>query len=335
MENYSNKYHLIRQKYQAKRSSKNWKKRKNNNKLLRRLGILTNRYYSSKEYIDYEAPDKFSFINNTDEVLRYFNDVSDFIKEKRSVNLDIEGIKELTPDVITLLMAKLSEKSSRKVGLKGNAPKDPKLKKMFMESGLYDFVKSYGRKSVSQDNKLWKHSTNTSVKGEMAAQAANACKKMFQEKNLKYDTGSLYNLLVEAMSNTFNHANKTETMNWWLYYYHDHNSNTMKFSFIDLGVGIFKSASFDSYRKVISHIVPGNKLLVQPFLEGKIISSRQTDKAISGKGVKQIIDCANLPEFKKFLIITNDLKIDVKTKQSQELSDNFAGTFIYFEISCN
>lgn len=286
--------------------------------------------------MNYVAPEKFSFINNTNEVLTYFNDVRNFIKQKKSVFLDISGITELTPDTITLLISKLSEKESKKVILHGNAPENPILKKMFMESGLYNFVNSLGNKKVSNKNKLWKHSTNNEVKGEMTALAINACKDLFKRKGIDYDTDNLYNLLVEAMSNTMNHADgKISNLDWWLYYYLDEPNNTIKFSFIDLGIGIFKSASFDSYKKYAKHIYQGNRLLVKPFLEGKIISSRKTDHEISGKGVKQIIDCANLNEFKKFIIITNDVKIDVKTKESEEISNNFDGTFIYFEISSN
>ncbi|GEP52281.1 hypothetical protein FNO01nite_29530 [Flavobacterium noncentrifugens] len=333
MEIYSTKFHQIRSRYQTKRLSKKWKKHKLVNKALRRKGILQQREYAKKDYLNYEAPQKFSFINNTDEVLKYFNDISQFISRKQSVNLDIEEISELTPDTITLLMAKLNEKASRKVGLSGNAPKNPKLKKMFTESGLYDFVNSHGKKIASSDNKLWRHSTDSLVKGEMAGLATAVCRNLFAEHGIAYDTDSLYNLLVEAMSNTLHHAHKVSNINWWLYYYLDKETKTLKFSFIDLGVGIFKSASFDSYRNLIKSFTPGNQILVKPFLEGKIISSRETDKAISGKGVKQIMDCAKLAEFAKFIIITNDVKIDVKTQQSEQLSDNFAGTFIYFEIS--
>jgi hypothetical protein len=329
-------YHTLRGKYQNKRRTKNWKKNKLNSIQLRYFGIVKQIENSKKSVLDYPAPQNFSFINNTNEVLTYFNDVRDFIKEKQSVNLDISEITDLTPDTITLLMAKLSEKESRKVVLHGNAPLNPTLKKMFIESGFYNYVNSKGRKQVSQKNKLWKHSTNNEVKGEMTAEAIKACKDLFKLKGINYDTDSLYNLLVEAMSNTMNHADgKISNLDWWLYYYLDEANNTLKFSFIDLGIGIFKSASFDSYKKYAKHIYQGNGLLVKPFLEGKIISSRKTDNAISGKGVQQIIDCAKLDEFKKFIIITNDVKIDVKTKESEVISDNFEGTFIYFEISTN
>lgn len=330
------KHHSSREKYQQKRKSNNWKKHKSNNIQLRYNALIKQIENSKKEVINYVAPEKFSFINNTNEVLTYFNDIRDFIKQKQSVFLDISSITELTPDTITLLISKLSEKESKKVILHGNAPENPILKKMFIESGLYNFVNSLGNKQVSNKNKLWKHSTNNEVKGEMTALAINACKDLFKQKGINYDTDNLYNLLVEAMSNTMNHADgKISNLDWWLYYYLDEPNNTIKFSFIDLGIGIFKSASFDSYKKYAKHIYQGNRLLVKPFLEGKIISSRKTDQEISGKGVKQIIDCANLKEFKKFVIITNDVKIDVKTKESEEISNNFDGTLIYFEISSN
>lgn len=329
-------YHTLRVKYQNKRRTKNWKKTKINNIRLRYFILDKLKKNSKKSILDYPAPQNFSFVNNTNEVLTYFNDVRDFIKEKQSVNLNISEITHLTPDTITLLMAKLSEKESRKVVLHGNAPVNPTLKKMFIESGLYNYVNSMGKKQVSQKNKLWKHSTNNEVKGEMTADAIKACKDLFKLKGINYDTDSLYNLLVEAMSNTMNHADgKISNLDWWLYYYLDEENNTLKFSFIDLGIGIFKSASFNSYKNIVKHVYQGNLLLVKPFLEGKIISSRKTDKEISGKGVQQIIDCAKLHEFKKFIIISNDVKIDVKSKDGEEISDNFEGTFIYFEISSN
>jgi hypothetical protein len=235
--------------------------------------------------------------------------------------------------IIILLIAILKDKKSMKVGISGNAPKDPQLEKLFVESGLYDFVSSKGKKKVASNNKLWKHSTNNQVKGEIAGEAVLVCKNLFIENEINYDTDNLYNLLVEAMSNTINHADKKKAhINWWLYYFIDENKKSIKYSFIDLGIGIFKSASFASFRRIANYFVPGNSLLVKPFLEGKIISSRENDNEISGKGVKQIVSCAQKPEFINFTIITNDQIIDIKNKDSHSINCNFDGTFIHFEI---
>lgn len=327
----------IRTQYQQKRKRNSWIKRKINNKLLRKLKIVRQKVFDKKVFINHISPANCSFINNTNEILTYFNEIKAFIAQKQSVKLDISKITHLTPDMITLLLVIFNEKQSKKVGMSGNAPNNEALSKMFLSSGFYDNVVSAGIKKVSYNNKLWKGSRNDKVQGEMASQALDRCREIFLKKNIKYDTDPLYNLLSEAMSNTKNHANNNQVnTNWSLYWYFDEAEEKLKYSFIDLGIGIFKSASFKTYRETINEIFSiGNVLLVKPFLNGDITSSREKDKAISGKGVKQILSCAKLPEITKFIIITNDIKIDVKTQKGTQLSGNFEGTFIYFEVSFN
>lgn len=324
----------IRAKYESKRRTKKWKKRKAYNKFQRRLQIYKHIERINKGIINLEAPQNFSFIDNSDEVVKYFNLVKENVESDQPIKIDISKITNLSPDIIILQIAILKDRKSMRVGINGNAPEDPNLRKIFIESGLYNFVSSRGKKRVADNNKLWKHSTNNQVKGEIAGEAVAVCKSLFQQNGINYDTDNIYNLLVEAMSNTINHADKKKAnINWWLYYFIDENDKTIKYSFIDLGIGIFKSASFNSYRRIANIFVPGNSFLVKPFLEGKIISSRENDNEISGKGVKQIINCAKNPEFTKFTIITNDQMINVKDKTNQSLSHNFDGTFIHFEIS--
>lgn len=324
----------IRAKYEAKRRTKQWKKRKINNKRQRRFQIQKHIEIVNKGIVNLEAPNNFSFIDNTDDVVKYFNLIKENVDSNQPVCIDISKITNLSTDIIILQIAILKDKKSMRVGISGNAPEDPNLRKIFIESGLYNFVKSRGKKRVADNNKLWKHSTNNQVKGEIAGEAVAICKSLFEQNGINYDTDNMYNLLVEAMSNTINHADKEKAnINWWLYYFIDENEKTIKYSFIDLGIGIFKSASFNSYRRFANIFVPGNSLLVKPFLEGKIISSRENDNEISGKGVRQIINCAKNPEFIKFSIITNDQIINVKEKTSQSLSYNFDGTFIHFEVS--
>ncbi|GAB3869904.1 hypothetical protein GCM10028824_17720 [Hymenobacter segetis] len=331
--------YFIRTKYQLKRHSTNWKIRKRHathiiSNYFKRKNFNSNRKFKSYKVL--VAPENFSFIENTNEVLNYFNASRNLITKANPVYLDISKISNLTPDTIALLMAKLSEKASKKAGFSGNAPTKPALKKLFIESGFYDYVKSNGTKVASQTNKLWKHSTNNEVVSQIAGNAKKACKDLLISDSNNEVSDPLYNLLVEAMSNTIHHAQKNNTLdglNWWLYYYLDENTNTLKYSFIDLGIGIFKSANFNTFRKAFSYVYKGNMFLVKPFLDGQITSSRENDNEISGKGVRQILSCSALPEFKRFIIITNDVKIDVKTQQSEELDTNFEGTFIYWEVA--
>lgn len=342
------KIQYIRKRYQEKRKTKKWKKRKKENLFKLRNQIQGYNSAKRKKLINYPAPNDFSLINNTDEVIKYFNDIRSFINKKSPVFLDISEITSLTPDSIALQMAQLSDKKNKKIGMLGNAPKNSKFKKIFEESGLYDHVISSNQRVNGVNNKLWKHSSDNNVKGEIAGEAVELCKEKFASKKKNFDTDSIYNLLVEAMSNTKTHAKKNkgklskgkknkkkhDNINWWLYSYIDEEKSIIKYSFIDLGIGIFQSASFNDYRKKLSKLL-GNEYLIKPFLQGKIVSSRENDNEISGKGVRQIMQCAQIEEIVKFYIISNDLKIDVKNQAGIKLSTNFAGTFIYFEVSYN
>lgn len=337
------KIQKIRSRYQEKRRSKKWKNRKKQNLLINKNKVQNLNNAKQRKLINYPAPDDFSLINNTDEVVKYFYDIRKFISKKSPVFLDISEITNLTPDSIALQMAELTDKKNKKIGMFGNAPNNPKFKKMFEESGLYDHVISSNQRVNGVNNRLWKHSSDNHVKGEIAGEAVEICREKFILNNKSFDTDSIYNLLVEAMSNTKTHAknnnkrsnkNKPININWWLYYYIDEEKSIIKYSFIDLGIGIFQSASFKAYKKQISYYL-GNTILIKPFLEGKIVSSRKNDHEISGKGVRQIMQCSQMQEIVKFYIISNDLKIDVKNQDGIKLSTNFAGTFIYFEISYN
>lgn len=327
--------HQIRARYELKRRKRTWKKRKE--KAVKLIGTA---YREQSRRINYPnfnihtAPKRFSFINNTNEVLSYFNNATSEMKYGKSVYLDIADISELTPDTIVLLLAHLGEKKEgKKAMFGGNAPSNENLKKIFTESGIYEFVKSRGKKDVSVRNRLWKHSKNKKINGQIAYEAIELGKNLINKDRWVDISDLQYNLLTEAMSNTVHHADKvTSSLNWWMYTYLDEKEGVCKYCLVDLGIGIFKSASFVNYRKTLSNFVGGNKSLVKPFLDGKIVSSRKVDHQLSGKGIKQMLSCAKQPEFKKFYIITNDIKIDVKTGNSEVLGTNFSGTCIYYEV---
>ena len=281
------------------------------------------------------APVIFSFVDNTNEVLNYFNAARQSVNRGRPVFFNISNIEELSADSIALLMAHLNERKSRRAGFGGDAPQKEKLQRMFRESGIYDYVTSMGKKEASPKNKLWKHSSDNQVQSIMAGQAMEMCKKVLPKSKHESVLDPLYNLLIEAMSNTINHASpeNIKDLNWCLYTYTDEFEKCMKYCFVDLGVGIFKSANFKAYRRTFSNIFQGTVFLVKALFKGDLYSSRETDNDISGKGIKQILSCAEIDEFKRLIIITNDVRIDIKARSTSELSNSFNGTCIYWEVN--
>ena len=141
-------------------------------------------------------------------------------------------------------------------------------------------------------------------------------------------------MLVEAMSNTNNHAGKNSEnkIKWWLYTYNDPSGFT-SYSFIDLGVGIFESIPVQKFKKLTKFLnFSSNVDLVQNLLNGKIKSSIELDNDIRGKGIPQIALNSRESIFKRAFIISNDVKIDLKTQQAEKLYVPFKGTFLYWEL---
>lgn len=331
------KKYLVRRKRREKKKSK---KKKKGNPIIRRLLLLKKLYdYEDKKeqrtFKILRAPSNFSFVDNTNEVLDYLKLSEKYFKQKRGVTFDKSNVKELTTDAIALFIAFLSGKSR----FRGNAPDEPELKKLFEESGFYDYVRTPVKlkKKVNPETNLLHKESNNIVTPEIAGEATI---RGINHTHLSMkDTDPVYDTLIECMQNTNNHAsgNRYGNCNWWLYVYNDPIENVTKYSFVDLGVGIFKSlvanGLFKKFFKSVS-LLP-NIQLVEDLLSGKIQSRIDEDNELRGKGIPQIVEYAKTDYFKRFYIIANDVKINVKTGEKWQLNNNMNGTFLYWELQNN
>lgn len=330
-------YLVSRSKYESKRHTKKWKESKRNKVLNRHRKVVSRRTQTAKPYTEHYAPKNFSFVNNTNEVLKYFIDAEKMFKNKTKISLNIDDIEVLSADAISLLVASINDKDfHHNSGYKGDAPKKPELKKIFRESGFYNFVSSSVQKGTGEGNLLHKE-MHTKVMPKLAQKAALIGIKHTFENEIPYEP--LYDILIECMSNTNNHASlKSQTKcNWWLYVYNDPISKNTSYSFLDLGVGIFDSIVVQGYLKQLfkGTIAYKNIKIVDDLLTGKIQSRVDEDNEIRGKGIPQIVEHSSLDTFKSFYIITNDVKINLKTSISEQLDYNFSGTFLYWELQSN
>jgi len=334
---YSETYHNIRTVYQAKRQTKNWKRRKRNAKLQRANKIDGIRRYQAKPYVDYPAPRNFSFVDNTDEVLDYFDTCKKAFKKHEKVNFNIEELEILTPDAINLLVASINDPKFTLNGkFMGNAPKDRKLNKLFIASGFYNFVSSslIVKKEHDFENNLLHKETDYKVRPAIAKNLCIKGLKHVMEEIKPF--APLYEIIIEAMQNTNNHASaeNNDKTKWWAYVYDDPETGNAIYSFLDLGVGIFDSITVKTYLQKQSQKLGlhHNVRYVKDLLDGKIQSRIDEDNEIRGKGIPQIVNNAQLDCFKRFYIISNDVKIDIKNKVGIKLRNNFSGTFLYWEL---
>jgi hypothetical protein len=283
------------------------------------------------------APENFSFVNNTDEMLGFFQKGKDVAQERVAVKFDLRDISKLTSDAIAIYASILNDKNyCPGARISGNMPRKTDLKHLFMASGFYDHVNSKAKPKTHENHFLLHKISESKVEPSIAKKATDFASEKTFKSEIKFRP--LYEILIELMANTNNHATPLEKItekkyDWWLYVFYDKLTNITSYTFLDFGVGIFESQSFRTYKDFI--LIKWGKEkppteMAEDLLNGKI--SSRTGKDERGRGFKCITDNVTRKEFKKFVIISNSLYIDVKNRTSSPLSNSFNGTFAYWEI---
>ena len=296
-----------------------------------------NKYFKQKHaekppIIPIKSPNDFSLINNTDATINYFNQAYDELKKGNRILFDISHIETITTDAIAVQIAKIKdEKFHFKNGIIGNAPNDESLKKLFVQSGFYDYVHIRGPKP-NNDKKLLIHEiTNNKVEPDIAKEACLlGLRHTFKNENI---FEPLYDILIEVMQNTNNHAgNERGVYDWWLHVYNHPDSSKTSYTFLDLGVGIFESLPVRTFKRDVLELLglTSNVDLVPKLFAGEIKSS--TARPERGKGVPQVFECSQHSTFVKFILISNDIYADLKNQEYKLINTPFQGTLYYWEI---
>lgn len=333
------RYQQMRARYGAKRHSLIWKTRKKLFKKKANLKRIKRRKQARSPVIQLEAPKVFSLIQNTNGVLAYLIDARSHLRRDEKIMLDVSKVESLTPETITLLVACINDKQFVGDGIvNGNAPNREDLKKMMTESGFYEHVHTKNKFKQSGASLLHREK-HTKVEPEVAKLVIEHGSSHVFGVAKKPDLGSMYDVLIECMSNTNSHADLTKegSCYWWLFVHNDPNGKISAYTFLDLGVGIFKSTTVKGYMTNIKKIVGlhSNIDIVEDLLAGNIKSRAKVDTDIRGKGIPQIVASAKNPVFRSFYIIANDVKIDLKIGTSEQLQHSLNGTLLYWELAAS
>jgi len=274
-----------------------------------------------------KLPAKFSFIQNPEEVLRFFGELRKHAENNTDVVLDFADVQTLTPDVIPLLCAKVVVFAGR-INVHGNRPRKKELDQMLLESGFYKLV---GISRQKPRNALLEMHREKIVMPLIAADARRlTAEKTFGDPELHLQP--LYRTLIECMANTQKHADSQPSrISWWLSVYHDPLTRVTSFSFCDAGVGIFKSTKIKKLAKFAMTVgFWKNKDILKRILDGKIESS--TGLHYRGKGLPKIYSDYKNKSIKRLFIVANDVFADFDGGTFIELKNQLNGTFLYWEI---
>jgi hypothetical protein len=273
------------------------------------------------------APESFSLVSNPDETISFLNRIRT-IGEQYDPFIDLSRVKFLSCDAIAVLIAAVSGQS---INITGNGPDDPALQQMLVDSGFYDHVRSQTKSSTSARGKVTRFSKQQArgVNGEMASQMVDFARKMLGRTTPDKPT---YAVLGEIMGNTFDHASSVMEgqVQWWATVYCDLENHKACYSFVDMGVGIMKSKSFNQrLHYLISTGIRGAAEQLRALLNRKIPS--RSGVPYRGKGLPWVYDTCCAGRIKNLAIIANTVYSQPQNGVYRNLDNHFHGTFLYWE----
>ena len=279
-----------------------------------------------------EAPKNFSFVENPDESMKFLNDFEEIIKtSKVNVMQDFSNIEKVTPDALLYMMLHIENIDDSKINnidIGGILPKKKECKKLFQKSGFIEQINSRELNLKDIDKDILTIRVGNKTESKIAQEVVKHVREWLKVE--RKETKSIYNILIESMTNTHNHAYKNHNKEdkWYLMAYNY--DNEVHFVFLDNGYGIpstLKTKLID----YISGIKYSDNKLVMSALTGKELRS-QTGEVKRGKGLPKIYEHSKEDNIKELIIITNKAFVNCKTNQIKNINTSFKGTLISWKI---
>lgn len=301
----------------------------------------TAEYNSKSNSFVFEAPLVFSFIENPTETIAFFDRVISFITDKRNFKrnlfFDISRITTLTTDALMYLLAivnNLESNFQNKYRFSGNEPRDAAVKKLFTESGFYQFVRRRSSQPLTLENDNIQIISGENCDTTLAKKVSDyVCSKAGVGKRA---CSFLYNMMIELMSNSHKHAYNNPRnilhQRWYCFVEYD-KDDLLTFTFMDTGEGIPATVRRNFVERLDVLGLKSETSYVISALKGEFRTA--TKKDFRGKGLPKIYEFCQDEKISKLHIVTN--KADILVNQSnftpKEIGTPLRGTLYTWQIS--
>ena len=334
-----------KRKWELRNCKKGNKKRKHSKRLYS-SAMRTAKNYEDGNYKKYVTKDidVLSIYDNTEETYEYFNDIIDEIRKKNYKEqffFNLMNVKKISIDAIMYILAilrNIKDSSVYRYRFSGNQPINKDANDLFIKSGFFDYVRTRNV-FMKTDSDNMQIKTGDIVNAEVAKNISD-----FINVNCgtsKLFTAELYEMIIELMTNTVQHAysdSKILVTNQW-YIFVGNEEKHFTFVFLDTGVGIPQTVNKKA-REKFGDLMTKNKdsYYLESALMGEWRSS--TAESYRGKGLPSIVEYTKRPEVSHCRIYSGHgmCKID-KKKEKSILPVNYGnklfGTLIYCRIEKN
>jgi hypothetical protein len=281
----------------------------------------------------FTAPTSLSLIDEPDETVKFCNGLRYALSRRGSeVFVDLRPVVRVSSDAMLLMRAIIdTERAFRRIS--GNLPSDAAIAAKFKQSGFFDgFAKTPGKLPAPKGRMQTRK--RRLVESEYAGELVD-----FAIRNATVTdevAEASYRCLIELMLNTHNHAagsrrsaNKAERRRMkrqlWMasVYCEDRVAN---FTFIDLGIGLLRSAAPKNFVRSLSETVfsYGQPRLIAEMFDGKVAASVM--EVGHGLGLPDMRKSAMAGRLPGLRVLTSSVTGEVASMEFRNISANLKGT---------
>lgn len=277
------------------------------------------------------APADFSIIKNPEAMISFMEIMRQELRKGKNIHIEMKDIKGISCEAIAYLLCNISDpKFCNGKSCTGSTPSDAKIADIIKKSGFYTHVKSVNKADTDEYEKIFKR-TGKKVELKFIEKIINFSTVLVYGQKTK--VGGIYRTLVECMANTRDHASDAgkQHVPWWTTVYFNEQDKRACFTFLDNGIGIFKSIRLKKFVHIFTKTFGANpnKRVLREILEGTLPSS--TGIPYRGKGLPSIYRAFKRGQISRLIIISNDVYANLETGLFLELKNQFRGTLLYWE----
>jgi hypothetical protein len=274
------------------------------------------------------APEQFSLVSNPDNFVKFLN-LFEQVAENHNIFLDLSGVKQLTSDAVAALIATMKKDSIQsRSSVRGNQPTNPKAREVLAESGFFDLVATV--ETVPARRGLIRRRDSRKVEPLTARDLVHRASEALTGESCRCRPA--YSTLIECMNNTHNHAagGRDFRETWWATVYADEERLRACYTFIDTGVGIFRSVKIKVLGRFFKAVgISNNAAIMREILLGRVESS--TGQHYRGKGLPELYKKVKAGRISRLIIVANNVFADVGIDEFRQMRTGFKGTIVYWE----
>jgi hypothetical protein len=293
-------------------------------------------------YTIVKAPKSLSLLDNTEEVINFLNEISENLKKRAKTYVQFTDVTFIDDETLVVLLCLLVNFKTANLPFSGAYPYNNDAKTKLKDSIFHQYV----FKNITYGDRYSFSKGNLDTSANIYFDATLTSSMIRRASTRIWGTGQrccgVQGALIELMRNTNKHSDlrRRNAHHYWLAVQLKEN-DTVKFSFFDLGAGVFKSIKNKVYDRSLSdwepksthrHYYDNNAELLKLIFTGRLCDSL-VDEPNVGKGLAAIKDALDREHISNLRIITNDVSASVKTGVYSLLSQSFAGTFLSWEVN--